>query len=200
MIQTAEQERQKILQDNHLFDVDPGEANAFDTKFSQSVFFPWLEGSFSVKRDQRIIQIRKKNTLFGMIPAGEMSDVVRISEVSSVNTYYAADSWRILVSIICLAAALRYLPWDSVSGLFWLKIAILIGSVLLILASVQTGLRLQKSGDIHDAYILQLPFYEWGKMRRAKHAVENALIRVDERSDVERAAHIVANAVRGGVE
>ena len=193
--QREAQERHQFPIDDSIVDVNPGENNAYQMIFSQSLLCPWIEGSLRIMRNQRMIEVDRRNTLFGIFPAGKSSEMIRMTNVSGVNLYYEHNNFRIIIGLLCIIAALTIVPWSMAATWIVLKIVAVCGGILLIQANIQTGLTIQRVSDSQNTCFLRLPFYERDKMKRAKGIIEDALIRAEERVDIERAAYIVVDGL-----
>jgi hypothetical protein len=143
-----------------------------------------------------MIEVDRRNTLFGIFPAGKSSEMIRMTNVSGVNLYYEHNNFRIILGLLCIIAALTIVPWSMTAAWIVLKIVAVFGGILLIQANIQTGLTIQRVSDSQNTCFLRLPFYERDKMKRAKGIIEDALIRAEERVDIERAAYIVVDGLK----
>ena len=194
--QREAQERHQFPIDDSIVDVNPGENNAYQMNFSQSLFCPWIEGTLRIMRNQRMIEVSRRNTLLGIFPAGRSSEMIRMTDVSGVNLYYEHNNFWIIIGLLCIIAALTVVPWSVAPTWLVLKIVVVLSGILLIQANIQTGLTIQRASYPQNMCFLRLPFYERDKMKRAKGIIEDTLVRAEERTDIERAAYIVVDGLR----
>lgn len=167
--------------------------NELYVEFAQATLMPWIKGSIHVVRDQRLIQTRLRNTLFGLFPAGENAQSIRMTNISAVRVNQKFNGGAIVLAIANFLIMLLAIFAPRPSG--WLALTFFLLGVCWLLGCVQTCLEIQRVSDPHNAFYIFVPFYEKNSMLIAKEFIEDTLTRTEERSDIERAANIIVNGL-----
>ena len=140
-------------------------------KFSLSPLFFWIKGSISV--DQKFVKVHSKNTILGVIPAGNNDQTIPVNNISAANMTTSFSLKPMIIAIIFLVIAVTLF---GSSGAFFSKIFSFIIFGLLAFSSFAnaflTLLVIQRAGS---DYYIAVPFYEKKKMLMAKDAIDELL-------------------------
>lgn len=168
--------------------------NELYVEFAQATLVPWIKGSIRVVRNQRMIQTHLRNTIFGLFPAGENAQSIRMTNISAVRLNQKYNGGAILLAIGHFMWMLIAIFAPKPSG--WMALIAFLLGVCWLLNCVRTCLEIQRVSDPINAFYIFVPFYEKNAMLIAKDFIEDTLTRTEERGDIERAANILVDGLR----
>lgn len=142
--------------------------------FSVSLIFFWLKGEIEV--DSRFVKTNLANTILGVIPAGRDQQSIPLKNISEsmLPTKY-------LVRSMIVGFVITLFGFSAMSNSFFNGLMIFAAGVLLILGSVQTTLKIEKSGTPYEIHV---PFFEKAKMQTLNLLIQNALANDTDKTDL----------------
>lgn len=143
-------------------------------EFSASALLFWIKGKISV--DYRFVRIVEKNTILGLIPAGEKRQNIPLNNITdaSISTSYKVG--RFIAGII-----LAFLGFAMFTTSILLGLLLLALGVFTFMNGIMTQLIIDKAGS---SYILNVPFFNKDDIHAVQGGLERAIQEQMDKSDL----------------
>lgn len=142
--------------------------------FSISLIFFWLKGEVEV--DSRFVKTNLANTILGIVPAGRDQQSIPLKNISGSML---STKYRFKPMLVGFFVAL--FGFSTMANSFLTGLIVFAFGVCIVLSSVQTTLRIEKSGT---PYEIQVPFFEKSKMQVLNGLIQNALAADTDKTDL----------------
>lgn len=142
--------------------------------FSVSLIFFWLKGEIEV--DSRFVKTNLANTILGVIPAGRDQQSIPLKNISG-----SMLSTKYLVKPMLVGFVIALFGFSAMGNSFFSGLILLAAGVFLILSSIQTTLKIEKSGTPYEIHV---PFFEKAKMQTLNVLIQNALANDTDKTDL----------------
>lgn len=142
--------------------------------FSISLIFFWLKGEVEV--DSRFVKTNLANTILGIVPAGRDQQSIPLKNISGSML---STKYRFKPMLVGFFVAL--FGFSAMANSFLTGLIVFVFGVCIVLSSVQTTLRIEKSGT---PYEIQVPFFEKSKMQVLNGLIQNALAADTDKTDL----------------
>jgi len=142
--------------------------------FALSTIFFWVKGS--IKVDSRFVKVETKNTILGVIPAGQKNRTFPLKNLQEANLSSSYDVKAMFFGLVIL-----------IIGFFVMKANFLIALILMVIgiavfcAGIKTVLVIVSAGS---EYAVDAPFFEKTKMNTIKDAIDEALAYDTDKTDL----------------
>ncbi|MGX7197149.1 zinc ribbon domain-containing protein [Enterococcus olivae] len=156
-------------------------ANEERVDFSVSVALFWIKGYISV--DNKMIKTSTQNTIAGIIPAGQNSQVFRLDNVQGSSTH---SSYKL--SSFVWGAIIALIGFSSLSASFFFGLILLVIGIVNFLNGIINVIVINGNGS---NYSISIPFFEKGKIEYINSKIQDSLAYSQDAHDNNR---VMANA------
>ncbi len=143
----------------------------------------YLKGE--IKYEQNFVNLKKPNTILGLIPLGAKKDSLPVNQLASVESNFSLKFKRLLAGLIISGIALALFSEEFLIGLI-----ILIVGLNSVITSFETHLFIKTTaGDIKDISFL---IFEKSKADKAESQIRNLIsTRLDDTNNRQQTDRIV---------